>query len=87
MAEEPNGSTPKVSFTVKEMFEEVDKKLEYIIGQLTAKASKVDVDNLAERLEALEGDVGSFKQMAKIGGAVLGVLLTVGIAVMQRGGV
>ena len=77
----------EVSFTVKEMFQEVDKKLEYIIGQLTAKASKTDVEALSDRMEALEADVQSFKTMAKIAGGALTVAVTVGLAVLQsRGG-
>ena len=78
----------EVSFTVKEMFQEVDKKLEYIIGQLTSKADKTDLEGLTGRLDLLEGEVKSFKLAAKLAGGALTLAVTVGLAVLQaRGGV
>ena len=78
----------EVSFTVKEMFQEVDKKLEYIIGQLTSKADKTDLEGLTGRLDLLEGEVKSFKLAAKLVGGALTLAVTVGLAVLQaRGGV
>ena len=76
----------EVSFTVKEMFQEVDKKLEYIIGQLSTKAATSDVEALAGRLELLETDVKSFKTVAKVAGGVITLALTVGLAIIQSRG-
>ena len=81
---------PSVGFTVKEMFAEVDKKLEYIIAQLTTKASTSDMDTLSnavgeleQRVSELESEVKTFKRLAALIGSAGAAL----VAFLQlRGG-
>lgn len=50
----PPGVTLDVSYSVKELFEKVDRKLDRISDQLEGKADRSQVDDLERKITALE---------------------------------
>lgn len=51
-----------VTYTVRELFERLDGRLEEILRRLDLKAPQESVDNLDRRLTDVERDVGGLKQ-------------------------
>lgn len=51
-----------ITYTVRELFEKLDARLEEILRRLDLKASQESVDNLDRRLTDVERDVVGLKQ-------------------------
>lgn len=50
----PHGVTLDVSYSVKELFEKVDRKLDRISDQLEGKADRAQVEELERKITSLE---------------------------------
>ena len=76
-----------VSYTVKELFEKVDTKLDAISAKLDGKADKAHVDQLEAEVEHLKGEVSDLKLWkAKVWGfaAAIGALVGGGTASLTQ---
>ena len=76
-------TTVDVSYSVKELFEKVDRKLDRISEQIDNKADKSHVASLEIQIDELKGDIAEFKvwraKIAGISGAI-GALMGGGAA-------
>lgn len=76
-----------VTYTVRELFERLEVRLEEILRRLDLKASQESVDNLDRRLTDVERDVVGLKQsraqILAIAGAVTFVVPLVTAAILH----
>lgn len=68
-----------VSYSVKELFEKVDRKLDHISAQIDGKADRTQVVALEGQIEALKSEIADIKiWRAKVAGVAAAVGAVVG---------